>query len=221
MQIFDNLHAFIWESMTVNNCNTYLIDGPTRVLIDPGHRNLFDHVQKGLEELGLGIEDIGLVICTHAHPDHIEAVQLFIEIPALITIHENDWKMVKSMEKHINASLGPSLDSISPDFFLKEGNLSVKGLDFEIFHTPGHSPGSISIYWPEQKVLFTGDLIFKEGVGRTDLPGGDGSKLKESIKRLSGLDTEWLLSGHGDIISGAKEVKANFEQVEQFYFAYV
>ncbi len=221
MQLFDNLHAFIWESMTVNNCNTYLIDGPTKVLIDPGHKKLFTHVQKGFEKLRLGIEDIGLVICTHAHPDHIEAVQLFKETPANITIHDKEWQMAKSMEKHINASLGVNLDSISPDFFLTEGNLSVNGLDFEIFHTPGHSPGSISIYWPEQKTLFTGDLIFKEGVGRTDLPGGDGSKLKESIKRLSDLDTEWLLSGHGDIISGAKEVRSNFEQVEQFYFAYV
>lgn len=221
MQILDNLHAFIWESMTTNNCNTYLIDGPTRVLIDPGHKNLFDHVQKGLDALGLGPEDLELIICTHAHPDHIEAVQLFKETPALITIHEKEWQMIKSMEKHINASLGINIDAVSPDFFLKEGDLSIKNLDFEIFHTPGHSPGSISIYWPEQKALFTGDLIFKEGVGRTDLPGGDGSKLKESIKRLSELNTEWLLSGHGDMIAGAKEVKANFEEVEQFYFAYI
>jgi hypothetical protein len=46
MQISDNLHAFLWNSSAINNCNTYLIDGPTRVLIDPGHLNLFEHVQK-------------------------------------------------------------------------------------------------------------------------------------------------------------------------------
>ncbi|MBW2158037.1 MAG: MBL fold metallo-hydrolase, partial [Deltaproteobacteria bacterium] len=73
----------MWESMSANNCNTYLIDGPTRILIDPGHRHLFDHVNQGLMELNLTLEDIGLIICTHAHPDHMEAVQLFNKIPTL------------------------------------------------------------------------------------------------------------------------------------------
>jgi len=90
-----------------------------------------------------------------------------------------------------------------------------------IFHTPGHSPGSVSLFWPEQKVLFTGDLIFKEGIGRTDLPGGDSTLLKKSIKRRSDLEIEWLLSGHGDIISGRKEVKTNFEHIEHFWFSQI
>ena len=76
MKITNNLHAFVWESMTTNNCNSYLIGGSARVLIDPGHSRLFDHVELGLKELGLTTSDIGLVICTHAHPDHIEGVQL-------------------------------------------------------------------------------------------------------------------------------------------------
>ena len=54
MQIANNLHAFIWQSMTTNNCNAYFIDGPKRILIDPGHRALLDHVDLGLKELGLG-----------------------------------------------------------------------------------------------------------------------------------------------------------------------
>ena len=86
-------------------------------------------------------------------------------------------------------------------------------------HWPGHSPGSATLYWPAQKALFTGDLIFKEGFGRTDLPGGDSATLKASIKRLTDLDVEWLLSGHGDIIAGAEAVRKNFEDIEQFYFA--
>ena len=62
MKIINNIQAFIWKSMSANNCNTYLIDGPTRVLIDPGHSNLFDHVREGLMKLGLTPEDIGLII---------------------------------------------------------------------------------------------------------------------------------------------------------------
>ncbi len=220
MQILNQLHAFIWESMTINNCNTYFIDGPTRILIDPGHLNLFDHVQKGLTALGLGIEDIGLIICTHAHPDHIEAVRLFKK-PALIAIHEKDWRLVKDSSQYIDASSRSGIDSSIPDLFLKEGDLSVGGIEFKVFHTPGHSPGSITLYWPEKKVLFTGDLVFKEGVGRTDITGGDGEQLKESIKRMAELDTEWLLTGHGEIVSGKKEVMTNFDQIEQFYFRYI
>lgn len=221
MQILKNLHVFLWESMTANNCNTYLIDGPTRVLIDPGHLKMFDHVEKGLSDLGLKIEDIGLVICTHAHPDHIEAAQLFTKTKARLSLHEAEWQLLKRMEGQIAATFGVRLDSISPDFFLKEGTLSVNGLELEIFHTPGHSPGSVCVYWPQHKVLFSGDLVFKEGLGRTDLPGGNGTLLKASIKKMAGLHTKWLLSGHGNMISGEKEVKSNFNEIETFWFKYL
>lgn len=220
MKVFDRLHAFPWESMTANNCNTYLIDGPTRVLIDPGHLHLFDHVRRGLEKLNLGIEDIGLVIGTHCHPDHIEAVQLFAKTPALTALHEKGWELVKSLEQYAGA-FGVKPDLIQPDFFLKEGDLSVNGLDFKVLHTPGHSPGSISLYWPEKKALFVGDLVFKGGIGRTDLPGGNGSLLKKSVQRLRELEIEWILPGHGDIISGKKEIDKNFNQIEHFWFHYI
>jgi glyoxylase-like metal-dependent hydrolase (beta-lactamase superfamily II) len=220
MKIFDQLYGFMWESMTRNNCNTYLIDGPTRILIDPGHADLFDHVHKSLSELGMGIEDIGLVICTHGHPDHIEAVQLFGEEPALMTLHEDEWQLIKSMDAYLEAfDIRP--DMITPDFFLGPGDFSVNGLGFEVIHTPGHSPGSVSLYWPDKKALFTGDVVFNGGLGRTDLPGGDGALLKESILRLSELDVEWVLPGHGEIISGANEVKLNFGQLETVWFNYI
>ncbi len=221
MKITDNLHAFVWESMTTNNCNSYLIDGPARVLIDPGHSRLFGHVEQGLKQLGLGISDIGLIICSHAHPDHIEGVQLFKDTPALFTLHEDEWHWAASIGKQMSAAYGIDMDSVKPDFFLKEGGLNLNGLELNIIHTPGHSPGSATLYWPAQKALFTGDLIFKEGLGRTDLPGGDSATLKASIKRLTDLDVEWLLSGHGDIIAGAEAVRKNFEDIEQFYFAYI
>jgi hydroxyacylglutathione hydrolase len=221
MQIADNLHAFIWESTTENNCNSYLIDGPTRVLIDPGHVRLFNHVQKGLRELKLEISDIDLIICTHMHPDHIEAVQLFKNSNALIALHEKEWRMIRTMNRNLRASMGLNYESIVPDILLKEGDLSVHDIKLTVLETPGHSPGSVSIYWKEKKALFTSDLIFKEGVGRTDVPGGNGDLLKESIKRMGALDMEWLLPGHGEPVSGGGNIQKNFEQVEQFYFQYV
>lgn len=221
MKIFSQFHAFIWESMTANNCNTYFIDGPDRVLIDPGHLHLFSHVKTGLANLGVGVEDIGTVICTHAHPDHIEAVRLFNKTFTQFAIHETEWQFIQSMKKHIMAAFGFDLDSMMPEFFLKEGGISFNGLELQVLHTPGHSPGSVSLYWPEHKALFTGDLVFKEGIGRTDLPGGNGERLKKSIKRLSGLEIEWVLPGHGEIISGSRAVKTNFREIENYWFKYI
>ena len=221
MKIVNNLHAFIWQSMTANNCNAYFIDGPTRVLIDPGHRALFEHVEGGLRDLGLKTDDIDLIICTHAHPDHLEAVQLFKQQSVLFTLNETEWHWAKTAGKQMSAAFGIDIEAFTPDFFLKEGALSLDGLEMQVFHTPGHSPGSICLYWPMQKALFSGDLVFKEGLGRTDLPGGDGATIKESIKRMAQLDVELLLSGHGEIVSGAQEVKSNFDQIEDFWFRYV
>ncbi|MGD8293867.1 MAG: MBL fold metallo-hydrolase [Desulfobacterales bacterium] len=221
MKIFNNLHAFVWQSMTNNNCNAYFIDGPKRVLIDPGHSQLFNHVERGLKQLEIAISDIDLIICTHAHPDHIEAVQLFRDLPTQYAVHFDEWQWASTIGKQMSATFGIDMDALIPNFFLGEGSLFLDGTEITVFHTPGHSPGSISLYWPSQKALFTGDLVFKEGLGRTDLPGGDGSTLKESIKRLAELEVEYLLPGHGDVITGAEMVRKNFKEIEQFYFAYI
>ena len=221
MQLTNKIHPFIWKSSSANNCNTYLIDGPIRILIDPGHSKLFNHVQDGLLKMGIELDDIGLIICTHAHPDHIEAVELFRKRPALITLHEEEWHFLKNINQYINAPIHIDLDSKVPDFFLKEGRISVRDIELKVIHTPGHSPGSVSIYWPDQKLIFTGDLIFKGGVGRTDLPGGNGALLKKSIEKLAELEIEWLLPGHADIIGGKKEVRANFDLLKQVWFAHI
>lgn len=222
MKLLDNLHAFIWQSTTTNNCNAYFIDGPTRILIDPGHRTLFNHVDLGLKNLGLKADDIDLVVCTHAHPDHLEAVELFKKKSALFTLNETEWQWVATEEgKQMSAAFGIDLDALAPDFFIQEGVLSVNGHELQVFLTPGHSPGSVCLYWPKHKALFTGDLVFKDGLGRTDLPGGNGTKIKESIRRMSQLDVELLLSGHGNPIVGAQKVKSNFKRIEEFWFRYV
>ena len=158
MKIVNNIHAFIWQSMTANNCNSYLIDGPTRVLIDPGHRAMFSHVEQGLKEMQLGIDDIDVIICTHGHPDHLESVQLFKGNKTLFTMHEIEWEWIETIGRQMVTALGVDMDAILPDFFLQEGDLSLGEIDMKVLHTPGHSPGSACLYLPEQKVLFTGDV---------------------------------------------------------------
>lgn len=221
MQIAENLHAFVWDSMTVNNCSTYLIDAPRPVLVDPGHLRHFDHVEKGLDALGLALEDIGLVICTHAHPDHIEAVRLFRDTSALFALHEVEWRWVTSESAVFRTAVDGDPDRLEPDFLLADGTLTFDNLSLQVIHTPGHSPGSVCLHWPEKGALFTGDLIFDGGIGRTDLPGGDGETIKRSIRNVSGLDARFLLSGHGDVICGEEKVRKNFEDVIGYWFNYV
>ena len=222
MELTPNLHAFLWTSPSANNCNTYLLrTTQKRILIDPGHAAHFNHVDQHLEQLGMGIADIDVVICTHAHPDHLEAVTLFRDTRALFAIHALEWQLVEEMAAYLKSAMNFDPQEFAPDFYLKTGELKVGDIALNIIHTPGHSPGSISLDWPEEGALFTGDVIFNNGLGRTDLPGGNGSQLKDSIRRLSSVHARWLLSGHGEPVTGAEAVQANFEQVEQMWFPYL
>lgn len=221
MHIVGNLHAFIWRSMQANNCNTYLINGSTPILIDPGHVAYFGLVADALAELGLSPETIAMVVATHGHPDHIEAFKTFKSLPAVSALHGKEWSGLQAMAARIKVAMKVRLSDYAPDVLLREGQLKVGDVALTVLHTPGHSPGSVCLYWPAERALFSGDLVFKNGVGRTDLPGGDGRQLKESIERVAALDVEYLLPGHGEIVSGAANVRANFEQIAKVWLSYV
>jgi len=219
MEIFDGLHAFIWRDPSVNNCNSFFIDGEKKVLFDPGHQHLFGHISDGLSCLSLTPQDIDLVIITHGHPDHMEAVKRFSGTSTSIAIPAVEMAFTRNLPPQLADTLG--VEGFEPDILLQEGDLNIGGIDLQVIHTPGHSPGSVCIYWPEKKVLFTGDVVFNQGVGRTDLPGGDGQKLKESINRISEIEAEYLLTGHGDIVTGRDRVRANFEEIKRVWFSYI
>jgi len=109
-----------------------------------------------------------------------------------------------------------------PSFYLTDGELKLgKHLTLQVINTPGHTPGSISLYWAEKRLVITGDLLFYGGVGRTDF-GGDGGELKQSIERLMELDIEYVLPGHstemGSIIQGRDKVQKNFTAIRASYF---
>ena len=219
MKIFDNLHAFLWNNSTENNCNAFFINGEKRILIDPGHYHLFGHVRENLAGLSLSPQEIDIVIITHAHPDHMEGVKIFQDTSTMIAIHAVEMNFINKVAPQYGEALGVS--DFEPDILLKEGDLEIGDLNFEVVQTPGHSPGSICLYWSDKKVLFPGDVVFNQGIGRTDLPGGNGEELKESIKKISLLDAEYLLPGHGDIISGREAVKTNFANIERDWFPYL
>ncbi len=219
MKIDENLHFFPWNNPSANNCNSYFIDGEKKILVDPGHAHLFGHVKDQLSLLALNPEDIDMVIITHGHPDHMEGVKIFENTEALIALHNTEMTFIQSVAPHYGEALG--ISNFEPDILLKEGDLTVGNLVFQVIHTPGHSPGSICLYLPDQKVLFTGDVVFNQGIGRTDLPGGNGQELKESIQRISRLDVSLLLTGHGDVVSGREAVEKNFKIIEDYWFSYL
>ncbi len=222
MELTPNLYAFLWTSPSANNCNTYLLRSPQKnILIDPGHLNHFGHVRNALARLELSPEDIDLIICTHAHPDHMEAVTQFGNGSTQMALHPDEWEMVRQMAPFVKSTLNLDITQYEPDFFLTEGGLAVGDIALDVYHTPGHTPGGISLLWRKEGALFSGDLIFAGGLGRTDLPGGSGEQLKASIRKVAGLNAQWLLSGHGELISGSDAVRSNFSQVQQSWFGYL
>jgi len=237
MRLVENLYYYLWSGIG-NNCHSYLFSSVLRgerphVLVDPGHIsneirvNCLGQLIDSMAEDGFKPEDIGLIINTHSHPDHCQANRVLAERGkgrALITLSKIEDEYRRTAGSRMSSLLGVETD-FEPDFYLQEGELNLgreRKVSLQILLTPGHSPGSISIYWPKNKVLITGDVMFCGGIGRTDLPGGDGKALKQSIERLAELDVEYLLPGHsteqGDIIQGKEQVKQNFLLIKMNYF---
>jgi glyoxylase-like metal-dependent hydrolase (beta-lactamase superfamily II) len=174
-----------------------------------------------MEQDGISMDPVELVISTHCHPDHLEAVPSIVNGNPKATMHKKEYEYLQDEGAALYQMMGIPIPSIPVEFFLQEGTLQVGPHQYQIIHTPGHSPGAISIYWPQRKALVTGDLLFAAGVGRTDFPGGDAQQLIESIERVRKLDVQIILPGHGEIILGEDRVKENFQIIEANYYAFL
>lgn len=234
LRLADNFYCYVWQGRG-NNCNTCLFADVLRgecphVLIDPGHisnefgETCFEHLVKAVEKSGLNISDVGLIINTHSHPDHCQANELVVE-------RSGAWVTLSKEEDEFRNTLGQKMYSMfrmkppqfTPLFYLREGMLNLgtqNKVELQILHTPGHSPGSVCLYWAEKKILITGDVVFYGSIGRTDFPSGSLSLLKKSIEKLSRLDVELLVAGHsteyGAVIRGKANVERNFQAVKLF-----
>jgi glyoxylase-like metal-dependent hydrolase (beta-lactamase superfamily II) len=221
MKLEKDLYAYLWQNPYENNCNTYVIDGEMTVLIDPGHALHVERLFHQMEEDGISSKKIDLVIITHSHPDHMEGLEVFAHKPIKIAMSREEERYLLENGRFLFEMMGQPIPKFRIDFYLKEGELHLGKKIFRIYQTPGHSPGSLSIYWPERKVLFTGDLIFHGGIGRTDFPEGNSKLLMESIEKMSTLDTELLLPGHGNLVMGKDLVLQNYESIRQNFYAYL
>ena len=213
MKICEDLHAAIWRNPQENNCNAYWIEKSKRILIDPGHANLLRHVEITMRETKTDLSGIDVVLVTHGHPDHLEGAGI-LKKSALFGMSAQEHDLIKKLA-------GRYIQCPEPDFFLKEGELIIGDVTFEVLETPGHSPSSLCFYWTEKKALFSGDVVFDRSIGRSDLPGGNGAELKKSIQRLAKLDIEFLLPGHGEPVIGKKAVEENFQAIADYWFRHL
>ena len=221
MQLTDDLYAYEWKDYFDNNCNSFYIGGHIGALVDPGPTKHVPALLERMAQDGIETKDIHYIINTHSHPDHFEGSEYFYDQEIQIALNKEELDFLKGAGGELYGLFGLTAPQAKIDLFLPEGPLSLGDEELQVIHVPGHSPGSIALYWPLRKALFPGDVIFNQNVGRTDFPGGNGSLLKKSISKLSVLDVEWLLPGHMEIIEGANSVKSNFKVVVDHIFPYI
>ena len=193
-----SLKLFLHRAVGPLACNCYVVgEEATRqaIVIDPGG---------DAEELATEITEqrltITAIVATHAHFDHIIAAERLRAVTgAPFMLHDDDRPLLDWMQESGRLFLGVDLPPPPEvDTSAKEGDrVTAGGVALEVIHTPGHSPGSISLVAPE--AVFSGDTLFASSIGRTDLPGGDGQALLNAVRsKLFTLDGDLAVyPGHG------------------------
>ena len=188
------------------NCYVVSDEQGNVLLIDPACSNeweqqeLLDYIEQ------LPITNYQLqIVATHGHLDHLWGAKWATEqwhTPVLM--HEADIPMAQAMQEQyrlfgIRKTAEPfetaPIENLQSPITNNQSPMST----FQVLHTPGHTPGSISLYFPEEKVLFSGDTLFCMGYGRTDLPGGNYGQLLDSLEHLFTLPSDVrVFPGHGE-----------------------
>lgn len=192
-------------------CNCTILANPeTReaIVVDPG-----DDVIDILTRLARNNLRLTQIVVTHAHIDHIGgAAQLKRATGAPVVLNQRDLPLVAMLDVQAGWLGVATPEEVTPDESAEDGIVvGLPGLEAEVIHTPGHTPGSICLHFPKQELLLAGDTLFAGSVGRTDLPGGNGRDLLHSIHtRLLPLPENTLvIPGHGEATTLGEERESN------------
>lgn len=194
--------------------NTYVVYDSTSeaIIVDPG---CYEKAEQ--EELVKFVEENQLkvvkVVNSHCHIDHVLGnyfIKSHFDVP--LAIHKKDLETLKAVKAYAPSYGFTAYTEALPDEYLEEGEVFQFGeTTFEIIFVPGHAPGHIALYNAENKMCISGDVLFKQSIGRTDLPGGDLEILTNSIKdKMYGLPKDTTVyCGHGETTSIGYEMQNN------------
>ena len=186
--------------------NTYIVhakDAKSCCIIDPGYDAKV--ILSKVAALALRVD---AVLLTHGHFDHVGAVEEIVKATGCaLWMNEGDWSQFPNPVTSYFYPLA-NCDFTEVNFCEEQEVIHGGGLDFVTLATPGHTHGSVCFQC--ENALFTGDTLFEGSCGRTDLPGGDGKLLRQSLKRLAALEGNFqVFPGHGESTTLAEEKKYN------------
>jgi hydroxyacylglutathione hydrolase len=190
------------------NCSIVWKNESQALVIDPGCDA--DRIEDVLQSNGLTVAGW---LLTHGHADHISALAaLHRNHPAPVYLHAEDeaWAfgIANQIPPYYTVPEKPEAGCLHPE---QAEELILGGLEIRCIETPGHTPGGVCYYFGKEAVVFTGDTLFKGTCGRTDLPGGDGRILAQSLKKLAALPDEVAVyPGHNDSTTIGHEKATNF-----------
>lgn len=183
--------------------NAYLLG---KALIDVGGDTQFI-----LDKLSHQLKELDYLFLTHAHFDHATAAADVQKIGCKVVMHQQEYELLKSNMSQVFARIEPDI--------LVEGNekFEVGEFTLKVIHTPGHTAGSICLYEPEQKWLFSGDTVFPHGsFGRVDLPGGNAFQLVKSLQTLAEMDVKMIYPGHDDPVENGNHISDSLKMAKEF-----
>jgi hydroxyacylglutathione hydrolase len=192
-------------------CNCSVIgDETTReaMVIDPG-----DDIEDVLAIVRQYKLEVRQIVITHAHIDHVGgAMKLRAQTGAPILLNQNDYALLKMLDVQASWLGMPAPDKVAIEASIADGEtLQTGGLTANVLHTPGHTEGSVCLYFPAEKLLIAGDTLFARSIGRTDLPGGSFEKIIRSLhdRVLILPDETVVIPGHGPRTTIGEEREEN------------
>ena len=177
--------------------NTYFYQEPGGICL------LFDPAFSSKElDIILAKNKLSAIFLTHGHIDHFMGLSHYKDLTnAPILIHKNDAECLINPRKNLSAYFLQNFSHKAADIILNDNQLYLfqSGYEIKAIYTPGHTPGSISYYDSKNSILFSGDFIFDQNIGRTDFPGGDIFEMQKSLQTIIQLpDSTHVFPGHGD-----------------------
>lgn len=221
-QIYDSIYFLVSQSFDSNI--TFLRSGDHHILIDTGTGLYTSNLERNLRNIDSSLESITDIILTHSHIDHIGGIIPILEtISPKIYLHRAEAEPINrgDMSQTLSDTFGVDLPPMKIEGILEEGvHLDFGNLKMEVFHTPGHSLGSICLMIEGTGILVTGDTLFPGGsFGRVDFPTGNARKLVESLKRISEMEFEIGIPGHMNVMkyNAKKSALASYQMAKSMF----